>query len=150
MAYQRNTLRVLVSTNGHPFTVLSLLTQEDVLDEPLEREIGQPEICADDDARDQDDRDALDQLLLPRPLDLLQLGGGLGDEAPQAGARKAALDDRLGPPHPGHLRLPLNRSRVGAVSLPFLLGPARASLRSRLPGHAATRPGIGGLLGRCA
>jgi len=64
------------------------LPEEDVLDEPLEGEIGYPQVGADDDAGDQDDCDALDQLLLAGPLDLLELGGGLGDKPADAGARK--------------------------------------------------------------
>src|SRR5436853_82173 len=58
-----------------------LLAQEDVLDEPLEREVGDPEIGADDRAGDEHDDDALDQLLLAGPFDLLQLGDRLLDEA---------------------------------------------------------------------
>ena len=61
-----------------------LLTQENVLNESLEREIGNPQVGADDDACDQNDRGALDQLLLARPVDLLQLRYGLADEAPEA------------------------------------------------------------------
>jgi hypothetical protein len=112
-----------------------LLTQEDVLDEPLEGEVCEPEVRADDHARDQHDRDALDQLLLARPLDLLQLGGGLADEAPEAGAGNLPLGsdgcglggtDRGGP----------LRARVGAVSLlAELLGSTSAALSPRLPSH---------------
>ena len=47
----------------------------------LEDEVGGPEIDADDDAGDQHDDDALDQLRLGRPFDLLELGPGLADEA---------------------------------------------------------------------
>jgi hypothetical protein len=122
IAYQRNTR--------------DPLTEEDVLDEPLEGEIGEPEIRADDDARDQDDRDALDQLLLTGPLDLLQLGGGLADEAPNPGAWQAALDDRLGSSDSGHLRLPLDgRPGVGPITLPLSLGPPGAPLSASLLGH---------------
>ena len=76
-------------------TVLtSLLPEQDVLDERLEREVGEPEEGADDHAGDQHDHRALDQLRLARPLDLLQLGDRLGDEAAAgrataAGARRA-------------------------------------------------------------
>jgi hypothetical protein len=122
IAYQRNTR--------------DPLTEEDVLDEPLESEIGEPEIRADDDARDQDNRDALDQLLLTGPLDLLQLGGGLADEAPDSGAWQAALDDRFGSPDSGHLWLPLNgRPGVGPITLPLSLGPTGAPLSASLLGH---------------
>ncbi len=106
------------------------------MDESLEGEIGQPEIRADNDAGDQNHRRALDQLLLARPLDLLQLGDGLADEAPEAGARKLALDRRLRAGYAGrNLRLPRNGPSVAAVLLALLLGSAGTSLRSRLLGH---------------
>src|SRR5919201_7155503 len=77
MAYQRNTAR-------------PLLVEEDPLDERLEREVGDPEIDAHDHARDQNDRRALDQLILGRPLDLLQLGPRLGDETTEAAPGRSA------------------------------------------------------------
>src|SRR5919204_1474048 len=96
MTYQRNMSK-------------PLLPQEDVLDEALEDEVGAVEEDADDQARDQDDRDALDQLRLLRPLDLLQLSPGFRDEAPEAAARQLALGapiaggeaDACGAWHPG-------------------------------------------------
>src|SRR5581483_6526659 len=71
MTYQRN--------------IWPLLDQEAV-DEVLPDLVVRPEISADDEAGDEDDDCALDQLLLPRPLDLLQLGDGLPEEAERAPA----------------------------------------------------------------
>src|SRR5439155_24780969 len=107
MAYQRNI--------GDP-----LLTEEDVLDEPLEGKIGDPQVGADDDTRDQHDRGALDQLLLAGPLDLLQLRRGLAYEAPEAGARKQAPTrdgPRLRARHTPS-RLPLHDPGLPAVFRP--------------------------------
>src|SRR5215218_5443794 len=67
--YQRNTL------------VLLLLAQEDVLDDALPEEVVGVEEDPDDHARDQHDRRPLDDLVLPGPVDLLQLGPRLADEA---------------------------------------------------------------------
>src|SRR5215203_1189836 len=63
------------------------LPQQDVADEGLEDEIREPEVRADDRAGDDYDDRSLDDLALRGPLDLLQLGPGLGDEAPEAPAR---------------------------------------------------------------
>src|SRR5919198_6511795 len=133
MAYQRNTKD-------------SLLTEEDVLDEPLEGEVGEPEVGADDHAGDQDDGDSLNQLLLAGPFDFLQLGGSLADEAADARARDPALD--FGRRSGGAKRRLALNPRVGSVRLPLLLRAARASLRPSLLRHA-TRPGIGGFLDSC-
>src|SRR2546430_16481581 len=70
--------------------------EKDVLDEPLERLVGEEEVDADDQAGDQDDHGALDQLLLAGPLDLVQLGPRLADElrageAPPRSGRGAVL-----------------------------------------------------------
>src|SRR5512133_3671054 len=65
------------------------LPQEDVSDEGLEDEVCEPEVRADDRARDDHDDRSLDDLALRRPLDLLQLGPGLGDEPLEAAARHA-------------------------------------------------------------
>jgi len=62
-----------------------------VLDEPLEDLIRRVEVDAHDQAGDEDDDGALDDLRLGRPLDLLQLGPGLEGEAAAARARNAAL-----------------------------------------------------------
>src|SRR2546427_8849691 len=57
-------------------------------------------------------RSTLDQLLLGRPLDLLQLRDRLSDEAPDAGARKPAIDHRLRAAHAGR-DLRLARNEIG-------------------------------------
>ena len=110
-----------------------------MLDEPLEREIGEPQVGANDDACDQDDRGALDQLLLARPVDLLQLRRRLPDEASEAGAWKlpslAGRGGRLRRPGYTRGRLTLNRSGLGAVSLPLLLRATGAPLGTRLFRH---------------
>src|SRR5919198_2266925 len=96
-----------------------LLPEEDVLDEPLECQVGEPEVRAYDHAGDQHDGGALDQLLLSGPLDLLQLGGGLADEAAEARARDLALGCDGSGLGRTHLRGP--RARIGAVPLLSLL-----------------------------
>src|SRR5919201_6900570 len=78
MTYQRNI--------GDP-----LLPQEDVLDDALPDEVVRVQVDADDEARDEDDGGALDHLRLVRPLDLLQLAPGLGDEPARPAARGPAL-----------------------------------------------------------
>src|SRR6476660_8277161 len=67
-----------------------LLAQEDVLDDPLPHEVVHVQEDADDHARDQDDRGALDDLVLPGPVDLLELGPRLADEP--AAAPRVPLD----------------------------------------------------------
>ena len=83
------------------------LLEKDVLDETTEDLVGDPEVDAHDDARDEDDDGALHNLLLPGPLDLLELAPRLADEA-SAGklARRGAvgaggLDGRPVPSVPG-------------------------------------------------
>src|SRR5205814_1205620 len=70
------------------------LFHEDLFDKTLEHEIGAVQEDADDQTGDQHDDDALDQLILAGPFDLLQLAPRLGDEAPRAtageGSRLAA------------------------------------------------------------
>src|SRR2546427_12740442 len=81
-------------------------------------------------------RSTLDQLLLGRPLDLLQLRDRLSDEAPDAGAGKPAIDHRLRAAHAGRdLRLARNGSRIAPVLLAFLLGTPSAPLGARLLRH---------------
>src|SRR5438552_11050879 len=97
------------------------LPQEDVLHEMPERLIRHPEVEADDRAGDQHDGHALDHLALVRPLDLLQLGDRLGDEALAAASGDAsrarlALDRLLRRPdlrlpRPGALRQSAGRLR---------------------------------------
>jgi hypothetical protein len=109
--------------------------EEDILDETLEDKVGRVEPDADDQAGDQHDHDALDELILSRPLDLLKLAPRLTDEAAEAAARDAKLAGRLGRPHwpragsGGALRdLTVRRSAL-------LLGAPGAALRSGLAGH---------------
>jgi hypothetical protein len=85
MTYQRN-----ISIDQ-----FSLLPEQEPLYERLEREVGQPEIGTDDRAGEDHDHRAGQDLTLVRPLDLLQLGGGLGDEAPTAASRAPATGLRL-------------------------------------------------------
>src|SRR5207245_1936818 len=109
-----------------------LLSQQEVLDDALEHLVEAPEIEADDDAGDQDDCGARDHLLLVRPVDLLQLAPGLGEEAARAGARKRARLRRLGTrlgDRPAH---PLPGRRARAV---HCLRPAGAALLPGLTGH---------------
>src|SRR5919198_990851 len=56
------------------------LPEEDILHESLEDKVRAVQVDADDQARNEDHDDALDQLLLARPLDLLELTPGLRDE----------------------------------------------------------------------
>src|SRR5690349_20040899 len=81
--------------------MLCPLSQEDVVDDGLPDLVVRVEIHADDDAGDQDDERALDQLLLARPLDLVQLAGRLADEVGRAEAVRLAR------------RLPLRACRRG-------------------------------------
>src|ERR671934_2305652 len=110
MTYQRNIAQ-------------SLLSEEDVFDDTLEDEIRRVQEDADDQAGDQHDRNPLDQLRLPRPLDLLQLSPRLGDEAPEAAAGKLALAAAVarGDSHPrgtrhSRLRTPRPLDLRGAVA----------------------------------
>src|SRR6266702_4841040 len=78
MTYQRNMLP---------------LFQEDVLNDALPDQIVGVQIDADDDTGDEHDDHTLDQLVLTRPLDLLQLRPRLGDEPPRPAPRdRARLD----------------------------------------------------------
>src|SRR5437764_3135764 len=111
------------------------LPQEDVLHEMPERLIRHPEVEADDRAGDQHDHHALDHLTLVRPLDLLQLGDRLGDEALAAAAGDAPHSPRLALDRllrRAHLRL----ARAGALGQAAvrrlgLLPALGAALRSR-------------------
>src|SRR5579883_3074639 len=70
-----------------------LLSEEDVDDEALERLVGRVQVHADDEARDDHDRRAGDELALPRPLDLLQLHPRLLDVRAQPAEEAAPPDD---------------------------------------------------------
>ena len=61
-----------------------LEVEENVADEARERKIGDPEVGADDRDGDDDDDGGGEELAAARPLDLLQLGGGLSDESAEA------------------------------------------------------------------
>src|SRR5690348_10958248 len=65
------------------------LAKEDVLDDVLPQLVVQPEVRADDEAGDDHHGRAADHLLLVRPLDLVELGPRLLEEAD---ARDAGAD----------------------------------------------------------
>jgi hypothetical protein len=112
------------------------LSKEDVLDEALPHEVGAVEKDADGDTRDEDDDDSLDQLALPRPLDLLELSPRLRDEVLDAASGNAPLTDlgaRRRRTRGARSRSALNRDFTSAVTA---LGPSRPSLCARLPSHA--------------
>src|SRR5262249_2214099 len=122
MTYQRNILSTCP-------------LEEYLLDQRLEHEVRQPEIRSNDNARDEHDDSGLDDLLLRRPLDLLQLAPRLGDEL-GAGETVCALGLRLLFGARG--RAP-RRRRGPARKCGFArghaaaLGAAGAALCSRLP-----------------
>src|SRR5688572_33382044 len=76
MTYQRNTAKSDV--------------EEDVADEPAQDSIGGVKVGADDRHGDDDDDGRREELALPGPLDLLQLGCRLGHEGSEATAPLAA------------------------------------------------------------
>src|SRR4051794_17635360 len=96
--YQRNTL-------------VLLLTEEEVLDDALPEQVVGVEEDADDRAGDQHDGRPLDHLVLPGPVDLLQLRPRLADEATTALvvrrdlAGDARVAARLPPGSPACVRL---------------------------------------------
>src|SRR4029453_15428835 len=67
--------------------------EEQLLDERLDRQVGEPQVEAHDRAGDDHNDCARQNLGLVRPVDLLQLGPGLGDEAtaPASPAAPAGL-----------------------------------------------------------
>ena len=136
MTYQRN---MSISARG-------LLAEQDVLDDALEDEVGDPEIRADDRTGDDDDDGTRQHLALPRPLDLLELRPRLADEGRETAARNTPLE-RLPPWLGGGRRTNLltrarARRRCRLLLLVGLLLPPCAALRSRRPGHY--------LVSRCA
>src|SRR5579862_1624069 len=115
------------------------LADQDVLDEVLPHLVVEIEVHADDEAGDEDDRGAADDRLLVRPLDLLQLGDRLLEEADDrdAAARDVgarSLGARLGALHRGLLRGTLPRSRPERRRAGRLGAPLAALLTSRA-GH---------------
>jgi hypothetical protein len=114
--------------------------EQDALDEWLEHEVGDVQVRTDDSAGDEDDDGAGHDLALPRPIDLLQLGPALGDEAAAATASPAAPGlrlRRLG----GRANLGLTLARALAdallgLALLLLLLPVAAALLAGVPGHS--------------
>src|SRR5215210_5999275 len=138
MTYQRNIQR--------PFR---LFAQQDALDEWLEHEVRDVQVRADDCAGDEDDDRAGQDLALTRPVDLLQLGHALGDEAAAPSA---------GPAAPGlglrrlrgwaDLGLALARALTDTLlglSLLLLLLPVSAALLAGVPGHFLPRLAVRGM-----
>jgi hypothetical protein len=111
-----------------------------VLDEALEDLVREEQVNAGDQARDQDDHGALDQLLLAGPVDLLELGPRLADESLASLAGHLAPVTRLR--GLGHCRpelllrllLTLRRTLERGAAL-GLGGAASSPLGSGLPGH---------------
>src|SRR5664280_25698 len=99
-----------------------------------ERQIGNGQITADDRASDEHDDGALYQLLTPRPLDLLQLGYRLTDEAAEGKVTALAFSPDLGLLHAKRRRLP---RRTGLLSEPRIgtSGTASAALLTSWAGH---------------
>src|SRR6476469_7757014 len=108
------------------------LPQEDVLDDALPDFVVDVEVEADDQARDQHDRGAGDHLRLGRPVDLLQFGVRLPDEAEEPVASLALL-----------LRRGLDARAAVARRRDALRGSAPARRRRRGPsrGLAGLAPG---------
>jgi hypothetical protein len=61
--------------------MLSPLSQQYVFDDVFPQPVVRVQVDAGDETRHEDDGGAADQLLLIRPLDLMQLGPGLAEEA---------------------------------------------------------------------
>jgi hypothetical protein len=131
----------------------ALAAEQDALDERLEHEVRKPEVGADDGAGDDHDDGAGHDLALAGPVDLLQLGPALGDEA--AASTPAPTAARLGLRRlrgRAHLRLAAARSlrdarllllAVGLLGLLLLL-PVPAALLAGASGHLTY------LVSRCA
>src|SRR4051794_11331947 len=115
-----------------------LLAEEDVLNEPAEDLVGAPEVDADDDAGDEHDDRALDQLRLRRPLDLLELAPRLADEVEAARMRvRWCARLRLGPPLGAAAVVAV---RDGAGGLPRRRRGPPPAPPPPAPGAVATRP----------
>jgi hypothetical protein len=115
--------------------------EQDALDEWLEHEVGDVEVRPDDAAGDEDDDGAGQDLALARPVDLLQLGPALCDEAATSTTAAAAAGlslRRLG----GRANLGLTLARALADALLrlalllLLLLPVAAALLAGVPGHS--------------
>src|SRR2546425_11060408 len=120
------------------FDLEALLAEEDVLDQALEDLVGAPQVGTDDSASDEDDDCGLDDLLLPRPLDLLQLRPRLRDESLRAAPRDCRPATGLGLRRlRGRAHLCLTRARAcGQLALGRLLAASAALL----PGLARQLP----------
>src|SRR5215211_9453585 len=120
-----------------------LEVQKDVLDEMRERQVGDPEIGADDRDGDDDDDRRRKELVFPWPVDLLELCDRLPDEAAKA---TAALPARtglaLGLAGGLDLAAPLARALGGSL---IVVAPAA---RAGLAGHGASASPDAGC-GRC-
>jgi hypothetical protein len=113
--------------------------EQDALDEWLEHEVGDVQVRPDDAAGDEDDDGAGHDLALSWPVDLLQLGPALGDEAAASTAAPAAPGlrlRRLGG------RADLGLTAAGSLAdaltlgLLLLLLPVAAALLAGVPGHS--------------
>jgi hypothetical protein len=115
--------------------------EQDALDEWLEHEVGDVQVRADDSAGDEDDDGAGHDLALARPVDFLQLGPALGDEAAASPAATAAPGLRLRRLR-GRADLGLTLARaladalLGLALLLLLLLPVAAALLAGVPGHS--------------
>src|SRR6185295_4625318 len=140
MTYQRN----ISAPPSDAAVLMGSALDEHVLDESLEDEVTRVQEDADDHAGDQHDHNALDQLRLGGPFDLLELGNRLADEACDASAAGCPrLARRLGPSRgtgsgPGGRRG--RPARKGGFAARSHLRPAGTPLRTRLACHLARLP----------
>src|SRR5262245_38636865 len=125
-------------------------SEQNVLDETTEDLVREEQVHARDETGDQDDGGALDQLVLPGPVDLLQLRPRLGDEALAALPRDVASVGGCGRRRRARLllllllllllRLALLRRALERGAALGLRGAAGAALRTGLSGHLASLP----------
>ena len=114
------------------------LTEKEVADERPQRLVGAVEIGADNDAGDDHDDRALYDLSAARPVDLLELGPRLLDEAAALARLTATGLLRGGLLRRAHLSLALARTLLDRLRLELLAGRLRlgaAALAARLPRH---------------
>jgi hypothetical protein len=119
---------------------LPLLAQQEALDERLEHEVREVQVGPDDSAGDENDDGSGHDLALARPVDLLELGPALGDEAAASTAPSAAPGLRLGRLRGGtDLGLALARALADTLlglALLLLLLPVTAALLAGASGHS--------------
>src|SRR5439155_2952550 len=115
----------------------SLLPEENLADELAEQLVGEVQVGADDDARDDDHHGGLDHLVLAGPLDLAELADRLADEPREAAARDLPrrASDRLHGRTDRRLSVARTPCRRRALAR---LAP-RPPLSSRLPSHLLAR-----------